>query len=55
MLKYKEEIIEDKLFKQFYEDTKDGWTQRESPSHRELIKWLIIKGYLRDDIMKGEI
>lgn len=42
-LKYMEEQMEDILYKSFYEDTKEHWSQREQPSIRDFIKWLIIK------------
>lgn len=51
-LKYKSEIFEDQLYKEFYQDTKKHWSQREQPSIRDFIKWAIVKGYLKskDDI-----
>ena len=47
-LKYKSEIFEDQLYKEFYQDTKNYWSQREQPGIRDFIKWAIIKGYLKD-------
>ena len=47
-LKYKSEILEDQLYKEFYQDTKEHWSQREQPGIRDFIKWGIIKGYLKD-------
>ena len=47
-LKYKEEIFENKIYEEFYKDTKEHWTQREQPSIRDFIKWAIIKGYLKE-------
>lgn len=47
-LKYKEEIFENKIYEEFYKDTKEHWTQREHPSIRDFIKWAIIKGYLKE-------
>lgn len=45
-LKYQDEIIEDCLVKEFYNDTNDMWTQRETPDVRDVIKWCLIKGYI---------
>ncbi len=47
-LRYKSEILEDQLYKEFYQDTKEHWSQREQPGIRDFIKWAIIKGYLKD-------
>lgn len=47
-LKYKSEILEDQLYREFYSDTNKYWSQREQPSIRDFIKWAIIKGYLKD-------
>ena len=47
-LRYKSEILEDQLYKEFYQDTKEHWSQREQPSIQDFIKWAIIKGYLKD-------
>lgn len=47
-LKYKSEIFEDQLCREFYSDTKEHWSQREQPGIRDFIKWAIIKGYLKD-------
>lgn len=47
-LKYKSEILEDQLYKEFYSDTNEHWSQREQPGIRDFIKWAIIKGYLKD-------
>ncbi len=49
-LKYRSEILEDQLYKEFYQDTKGHWSQREQPGIRDFIKWVIIKGYLKDKI-----
>lgn len=47
-LKYKSEILEDQLYREFYSDTKEHWSQQEQPGVRDFIKWAIIKGYLKD-------
>ena len=47
-LKYKSEILEDQLYREFYSDTNEYWSQREQPGIRDFIKWAIIKGYLKD-------
>ena len=47
-LKYKSEILEDQLYREFYSDTNEHWSQREQPGIRDFIKWAIIKGYLKD-------
>lgn len=47
-LKYKSEIFEDQLYREFYSDTNEHWSQREQPGIRDFIKWAIIKGYLKD-------
>lgn len=47
-LKYKSEILEDQLYREFYSDTNKYWSQREQPGIRDFIKWAIIKGYLKD-------
>lgn len=47
-LKYKSEILEDQLYREFYSDTNEYWSQREQPSIRDFIKWAIIKDYLKD-------
>ena len=47
-LKYKSEILEDQLYREFYSDTNEYWSQREQPGIRDFIKWAIIKGYLND-------
>lgn len=47
-LKYKEEIFENKIYEEFYEDTKEHWTQREQLGIRDFIKWAIIKEYLKE-------
>lgn len=45
-LKYPCELIEDKIYKEFYKDTQDHWSQMERPTIRDFIKWAIIKGYM---------
>ena len=47
-LRYKSEILEDQLYREFYSDTNEYWSQLEQPSIRDFIKWAIIKGYLKD-------
>ena len=47
-LKYRSEILEDQLYREFYSDTNEYWSQREQPGIRDFIKWAIIKGYLKD-------
>lgn len=47
-LKYKSEIFEDQLYRKFYSDTNEYWSQREQPGIRDFIKWAIIKGYLKN-------
>ena len=47
-LKYRSEILEDQLYREFYSDTNEHWSQREQPGIRDFIKWAIIKGYLED-------
>ena len=47
-LKYRSEIFEDQLYREFYSDTQKHWSQREQPGIRDFIKWAIIKGYLED-------
>lgn len=47
-LKYRSEILEDQLYIEFYQDTKEHWSPREQPGIRDFIKWAIIKGYLED-------
>ena len=47
-LKYRSEILEDQLYREFYSDTNKHWSQREQPGIRDFIKWAIIKGYLKD-------
>lgn len=47
-LKYRSEIFEDQLYKEFYQDTQEHWSQREQPGIRDFIKWAIIRGYLKD-------
>lgn len=44
-LKYNDEQTEDILYKKFYEETKENWTQIEQPNIRDFIKWLIIKAH----------
>ena len=48
-LKYRSEILEDQLYREFYSDTNEYWSQREQPGIRDFIKWAIIKGYLKED------
>lgn len=45
-LKYDDEKKEDAIYKSFLDDTKDMWTQREPPTIRDFLKWLIIKKFL---------
>lgn len=47
-LRYRDEEFEDKIYKEFYEDTKDEWSQREQPTIRDFIKWAIIRGWFKD-------
>ena len=47
-LKYRAEILEDQLYREFYSDTNEHWSQQEQPGIRDFIKWAIIKGYLKD-------
>lgn len=47
-LKYESEKFEDQLYREFYSDTNEYWSQREQPGIRDFIKWAIIKGYLKD-------
>lgn len=49
-LKYEDELVEDALNYLFYKDTSGMWTQREQPTVRDFIKWIIIKGYINDDL-----
>ena len=49
-LKYEDELVEDALSYLFYNDTSGMWTQREPATIRDFIKWLIIKGYINDDL-----
>lgn len=49
-LRYEDEVVEDALSYLFYKDTSEMWTQREQPTAKDVIKWLIIKGYISDDL-----
>jgi hypothetical protein len=49
-LRYEDEVVEDALSYLFYKDTSEMWTQREQPTVKDVIKWLIIKGYISDDL-----
>jgi len=46
-LKYDAESKEDAYVKEFWSDTKEHWSQIEQPTVRDVIKWAIIKGYLK--------
>lgn len=46
-LKYVAESKEDRYVKEFWDDTRKYWSQIEQPSVRDVIKWAIIKGYLK--------
>ena len=47
-LKYRSEIFEDQLYREFYSDTNKYWSQQEQPGIRDFIKWAIIKGYFKN-------
>lgn len=46
-LKYDDESKEDAYVEEFWNDTNEYWTQIEQPTVRDVIKWAIIKGYLK--------
>lgn len=46
-LKYKDEEFAEKIWDEFYEDTKGEWNQFNNPTPKDVIKWLIIKEYLK--------
>lgn len=46
-LKYESEDKEDAYYQEFWDNTKDNWSQIEQPTIRDFIKWAIIKGYLK--------
>ena len=46
-LKYKDEEFAEKIWNEFYEDTKGEWNQFNNPTPKDVIKWLIIKEYLK--------
>lgn len=41
-LEYEEEKLEQEIYNQFYEDTKELWSQTERPTIKDFIKWAII-------------
>ena len=45
-LKYDDEKKEDAIYKSFMEATKEMWSQREQPTIRDFLKWLIIEKFL---------
>lgn len=51
MLLYADEKLEHIIWKSFYEDTKEYWSQIEQPTISDFIKWAMIKDLFRREMI----